>query len=206
MAKSTVASLRDPPNVAEQPPRLGQHSPRHALGNGPGHHRELHRGPQRQGCRAHRRRPLGHRPRADILRGVPRYAMPVSGGPEATALHDLAVDRHGGHLASARRALSSTSHRAHVLFALTQRSRSKCRRNDAHAARSSSPDVPAHPDSCATPRQPSRSRARLQLLTDADKQRSSNAKGGSRISPETAFDLGFHFVAGAGFEPATSGL
>ena len=112
MAKSTVASLRDPPNVAEQPPRLGQHSPRHALGNGPGHHRELHRGPQRQGCRAHRRRPLGHRPRADILRGVPRYAMPVSGGPEATALHDLAVDRHGGHLASARRAVINQSPRA----------------------------------------------------------------------------------------------
>ena len=33
-----------------------------------------------------------------------------------------------------------------------------------------------------------------------------NAKGGPRISPETASDLLLLLVAGAGFEPATSGL
>ena len=31
-------------------------------------------------------------------------------------------------------------------------------------------------------------------------------RGGSRISPGTASDLYFYLVAGAGFEPATSGL
>ena len=33
-----------------------------------------------------------------------------------------------------------------------------------------------------------------------------NAKGSFRITPKTASELRFHFVAGAGFEPATSGL
>jgi len=40
----------------------------------------------------------------------------------------------------------------------------------------------------------------------ADILRTSNAKGGFRISPKTACDLHFYIVAGAGFEPATSGL
>ena len=33
----------------------------------------------------------------------------------------------------------------------------------------------------------------------------SNVRGGLRIAPKTACDLRFHLVAGAGFEPATSG-
>ncbi len=36
--------------------------------------------------------------------------------------------------------------------------------------------------------------------------RTANARGGLRIPPKTASDLHKHFVAGAGFEPATSGL
>ena len=35
-------------------------------------------------------------------------------------------------------------------------------------------------------------RAVRQLLTDADKQRTGNGRGGSRITPETASDLVFH--------------
>ena len=88
----------------------------------------------------------------------------------------------------------------------TQRSWPRRHQNDVHAGLSSCPEVPLHPGSCATPRQPSEPRAPRRLLTDADKLRSRDAKGGSRISPKTALDLRFHSVAGAGFEPATSGL
>ena len=43
------------------------------------------------------------------------------------------------------------------------------------------------------------------LPTDCPQACIEHIKGGSRISPETASDLVFLFVAGAGFEPATSG-
>jgi hypothetical protein len=40
----------------------------------------------------------------------------------------------------------------------------------------------------------------------ADVLLTSNSKAGPVVTHEPGFDLRFYFVAGAGFEPATSGL